>query len=161
MSGSNDPPAESAEALPGRLEVRLLGPFEVAMSGRTVHIGSPKQRGGPALLALQAGSVVSSDTLCNLVWGDDQPASPAATLQSLISRLRAALATVSGSRTEPEREVLRTREPGWVLDVDPAEVDALRFQELAARGRRRNERGETTAGADDLAAALRLWRGAA
>jgi DNA-binding SARP family transcriptional activator/EAL domain-containing protein (putative c-di-GMP-specific phosphodiesterase class I)/CheY-like chemotaxis protein len=161
MSGSNDPPAESAEALPGRLEVRLLGPFEVAMSGRTVHIGSPKQRAVLALLALQAGSVVSSDTLCNLVWEDDQPASPSATLQSLISRLRAALASVSGSRVQPDREVLRTREPGWVLDVDPAAVDALRFHELAVRARRRRERGDTAAAAAGLAEAMGLWRGAA
>ncbi len=113
------------------------------------------------MLALEAGRVVSSDTLCNLVWGEEQPAAPSATLQSLISRLRAALASVSGSRTEPEREVLRTREPGWVLDVDPAAVDALRFQELTARARRRNERDETTAAVADLAEAMRLWRGAA
>lgn len=153
--------SESAETRLGRLEVCLLGPFEVALGGRLAQIGSPKQRAVLSLLALEAGRVVSSDTLCNLVWGDDQPASPSATLQSLISRLRAALASVPGARTEPDREVLRTREPGWVLDVDPAAVDALRFQELTARARRRNERGETAAAAADLAEAIRLWRGAA
>ena len=149
----------SEEAGPG-LQVRLLGPFEVTLAGRTVHIGSPKQRAVLALLALQAGRVVSSDTLCNLVWGDDQPASPSATLQSLISRLRGALASVSGARVEPDREVLRTRDPGWVLDVDPAAVDALRFQELTSRARRRLERAETTAAVADLTEAIRLWRGA-
>ncbi|MGH9223589.1 MAG: EAL domain-containing protein [Acidimicrobiales bacterium] len=150
---------QGSDGVPVRLVVRLLGPFEVALAGRTVQIGSPKQRAVLALLALQAGRVASSDTLCDLVWDEDQPASPAATLQSLISRLRATLARASGARVELGRDVLRTREPGWVLDVEPAAVDALRFQELVARARRRHERCEQVAAAADLEEALRLWRG--
>jgi DNA-binding SARP family transcriptional activator/EAL domain-containing protein (putative c-di-GMP-specific phosphodiesterase class I)/FixJ family two-component response regulator len=133
------------------LEVRLLGPFAVARRGSTVHIGSPKQRAVLALLALHAGKVVSRDTLCDLVWDEDQPASPAATLQSLVSRLRGALSGASGA--------LRTSEPGWVLDVEPDAVDALRFRELAGRARLRSARGEADAAAVDLAAAVALWRG--
>ncbi|MDQ4133217.1 MAG: EAL domain-containing protein, partial [Actinomycetota bacterium] len=53
------------------------------------------------------------------------------------------------------------REPGWILDIEPAFVDALRFQTLTVRARARRERGEAHAAAGDLAAALRLWRGAA
>ncbi|MDQ4098496.1 MAG: winged helix-turn-helix domain-containing protein, partial [Actinomycetota bacterium] len=63
----------------------------MALAGRTVHVGSPKQRAVLALLALQAGRVVTSETLCDLIWDEDQPASPAATLLSLISRLRGTL----------------------------------------------------------------------
>lgn len=143
------------------IEVRLLGPFEVAHAGQTLHIGSPKQRAVLALLALQAGRVVSADALCDLIWDEDQPASPSATLQSLISRLRASLAAGPAGVSEGGREALRTREPGWVLDVDSAGVDALRFQELTSRARRRRERGEMAAAADDLADAIGLWRGAA
>lgn len=133
------------------LEVRLLGPLAVARRGTTVHIGSAKQRAVLGLLALHAGKVVSRDTLCDLVWDEDQPASPAATLQSLVSRLRGALSGASGA--------LRTSEPGWVLDVEPGAVDALRFRELTARARLRRGRGEADAAAMDLAAALALWRG--
>ena len=140
------------------LEVRLLGPLEVELAGWIVPIGSPKQRAVVALLALQAGRVVPGDALCDLLWDDDPPASPSATLQSLISRLRSAL---SASGLLAGREVLRTREPGWVLDVDPIAVDALRFQTLTARARRRKEQGEAVAAAADLADALRLWRGPA
>lgn len=145
----------------GRLDVRLLGPLDVTLAGRTVHIGSPKQRAVMAILALEAGKLVTSDTLCELVWDEDQPASPSATLQSLISRLRGALATASGGVVEAGRDVLRTREPGWVLDVEPGAVDALRFQELTTRARRRLGRGEAAAAAEDLAEAAGLWRGAA
>ncbi len=161
MPVGNAPPSESWQNGPLPVEVRLLGPFEVALAGRTVHIGSPKQRAVLALLALQAGRVVSGDTLCDLVWDENQPASPSATLHSLISRLRSALGSASGELVEGRREVLRTREPGWVLDVDAAAVDALRFGQLLARARQRSGRGEAVAAAADLAEAIGLWRGAA
>jgi DNA-binding SARP family transcriptional activator/CheY-like chemotaxis protein len=156
-----DAPRGSTQVGRLEIEVRLLGPFEVARGAQTVHIGSPKQRAVVALLALQAGRVVSADALCDLIWEEDQPASPSATLQSLISRLRASLASGAAGVTDGGREVLRTREPGWVLDIDSADVDALRFQELTARARRRRERGEAAEAAADLADAIGLWRGAA
>jgi DNA-binding SARP family transcriptional activator/EAL domain-containing protein (putative c-di-GMP-specific phosphodiesterase class I)/CheY-like chemotaxis protein len=156
---SSAPPSESSHAEP--LEARLLGPFEVALGGRRVHIGSPKQRAVLALLALQAGKVVTSDVLCDLVWDEDQPASPSATLQSLISRLRRTLGDASGGSPDTGSDILRTREPGWVLDVAPAAVDALRFEELTARARLRSGRGEVAAAAEDLTQAVGLWRGAA
>lgn len=156
MSIADAPPCGSAQGGKLGIEVRLLGPFEVAYAGQTLHIGSPKQRAVLALLALHGGRVVTADALCDLIWDDDRPASPSATLQSLISRLRAALASASGGR-----DVLRTREPGWVLDIETAAVDALRFQELTARARQRRERGEAAAAAADLTDAIGLWRGAA
>lgn len=146
------------EGVGSGLEVRLLGPLEVELAGQIVPIGSPKQRAVVALLALQAGRVVPGEALCDLLWDDDAPASPSATLQSLISRLRSAL---SASGLLAGREVLRTREPGWVLDVDPIAVDALRFQTLTTRARRRKEQGEGVAAAADLGDALGLWRGPA
>ncbi len=61
------------------VEVRLLGPLEVVLAGRAVDIGSAKQRAVLALLALRAGKAVTCDRLCDLLWGQDQPASPTAT----------------------------------------------------------------------------------
>jgi DNA-binding SARP family transcriptional activator/EAL domain-containing protein (putative c-di-GMP-specific phosphodiesterase class I)/FixJ family two-component response regulator len=161
VSIADAPPRGSIQVRRREIEVRLLGPFEVAHAGQTLQIGSPKQRAVLALLALQAGRVVSADALCDLIWDKDQPASPSATLQSLISRLRTSLTSGSGDVMEGRREFLRTREPGWVLDIDNADVDALRFQELTARARRRRERGEPAAAAADLTEAIGLWRGAA
>jgi DNA-binding SARP family transcriptional activator/EAL domain-containing protein (putative c-di-GMP-specific phosphodiesterase class I)/FixJ family two-component response regulator len=161
LSIADAPPRLGTQVGKRGIEVRLLGPFEVARDGQALHIGSPKQRAVLALLALQAGRVVTADALCDLIWDEDQPASPSATLQSLISRLRASLASGPGGAADGGREVLRTREPGWTLDVDLADVDALRFHELTTRARRRRERGEADAAAGDLAEAVGLWRGAA
>lgn len=141
---------QSGASAPG-VEIRLLGPFQVVVAGQPVHIGSPKQRAVLALLALQAGRVVPAETLCDLIWDDDHPASPPAALQSLISRLRAALSP----------DVLLTREPGWVLDIEASAVDALLFQERAGRARQRKARGDVEAAEADLAASIALWRGAA
>lgn len=142
------------------IEVRLLGPFELVIAGQAVRIGSVKQRAVLALLALQTGKVVSSDTLCQLAWGENQPSSPSATLHSVVSRLRGVLGA-GGAQGDAGRDVLRTRDPGWVLDVDPEAVDALRFARLTALARQRTGRGDVAAGAGDLAEAVGLWRGAA
>ena len=152
-------PRESAHG-GSRIDVRLLGPFEVVVAGRPVHIGSVKQRAVFALLALQAGKVVSSETLCDAVWVEDRPASPSATLHSLVSRLRGALGSAGGP-VDGGRDMLRTRDPGWVLDIDAEGVDALHFARLTGRARQRSGRGEAAAAAADLADAVGLWRGAA
>ncbi len=130
------------------------------VAGRALQIGSVKQRAILALLALQAGKLVSSETLCELTWREHQPASPAATLQSLVSRLRRALGAAAGPN-DGIRGVLLTRDPGWVLDIDADAVDALRFAKLTARARQRSGRGDVAAAAADLADAVGLWRGAA
>jgi tetratricopeptide (TPR) repeat protein len=54
-----------------------------------------------------------------------------------------------------------TRAPGYLLGVDPEVVDAVRFERLAADGRRALEAGQPVVAAEALAAALRLWRGEA
>ncbi len=143
-----------------RVEIRLLGPSEVVVLDRVVHVGSRRQRALLAVLALEAGRVVSSGTLLELVWETDRPPPATATIQRLISRLRRTLATAS-SELEGSHLVISKRHPGWLLDVESDCVDALRFQTLTARARVRRAREEVEAAADDLAAALRLWRGAA
>ena len=69
-----------------------------------------------------------------------------------MSRLRGALA--------PEA-VLRARGGGYVLDVDPGAVDAVRFEALAASGQTLLSRGEAAAAAGYFRQALGLWRGRA
>jgi predicted ATPase/DNA-binding SARP family transcriptional activator len=106
------------------LELRVLGSVEVLREGRTVPIGGPKPRLVLAMLLASRGSVVSSDRLCEELWGDTQPADPGAVLQSQLSRLRRLL--------RPEVEIV-TRPPGYVLEVSGDRVDAGRFDELCRR----------------------------
>src|SRR3954465_13823620 len=105
------------------------------------------QRAALALLALNARKVVSTDRLVEELWGDCAPANPMNSVQSHISQLRRLLGS----------DRIVTRPPGYLLDVDPEEVDALRFERLVKDARV----GPAERLADNLRAALALWRGPA
>jgi DNA-binding SARP family transcriptional activator len=126
------------------VEYSVLGPLEVRVDGRTIAIGRGKQRALLAVLALNAGRVVSAERLIDELWGDAPPATAATALQVYISRLRKSLG---------ERAIV-TREPGYLVEGD---VDVRRFEELVAAARR----SEPARAAQLLSEALGLWRGAA
>jgi DNA-binding SARP family transcriptional activator len=58
------------------MEVRLLGPLELAESGRPINCGGARQGAVLALLVLHANQVVPSERLLLELWGED--ASPSA-----------------------------------------------------------------------------------
>jgi YVTN family beta-propeller protein len=133
------------------MEFRILGPVEVWEDGHPVSLGGGKQRAVLALLLLNANRVVSSDALIEQLWNGQPPATAATALQGHISSLRKSLGA----------DVIATRRPGYVLEVDPARIDLGRFEQLRADARTAFERGDAAAGADRLREALALWRGAA
>jgi YVTN family beta-propeller protein len=135
-----------------RLEIRLLGPVEVTLDGRPLELGRRKQRALLVLLALNANRVVSTDTLVDALWGERPPATAPVGLYGLVSALRKLL--------EPHRPgVLRRKEPGYVVELPPEQIDIGRFELLAAEGRRALAAGDAESAAMKLAEALELWRG--
>jgi predicted ATPase/DNA-binding SARP family transcriptional activator len=106
------------------LDIRVLGSIELERNGVSIPIGGPKPRLALAMLAAHHGSVVSTDRICEELWGNTQPADPAAVLQSHLSRLRRLL--------RPEAEIV-ARAPGYVLEAPPDTVDAGRFELLCQR----------------------------
>jgi DNA-binding SARP family transcriptional activator len=128
------------------VEVRLLGPLEVGVSGRRLELRRQKQRALLALLALRAGEVVSTDRLVEELWGGEPPKAAVGSLQNLVSELRKTLAP----------ELIVTRPPGYVLDLDRDSVDAHRFERLARAAQEAGPAAERAAGLRD---ALALWRG--
>jgi predicted ATPase/DNA-binding SARP family transcriptional activator len=131
---------------PNRFEFRLLGPLEVTRDGNVVAVGGRRQRAVLAVLLLQANEVVSRERLIDALWGERPPAAAANALQVAVHGLRKALG--------PER--ILTRGSGYVLRVDPGELDLDRFRRLLEEARRE----EPPAAADTLREALALWRGA-
>ena len=129
------------------LEFRILGPLEVSDETGHVALGGPKQRGLLAILVLEAGRVVPTDRLVDLLWGEEAPKSATASLQNAVGRLRRELGT----------DVLETRAPGYVLSVGPEQIDARRFERTLTDVRRlpADERRQR------LNDALELWRGPA
>jgi DNA-binding SARP family transcriptional activator len=138
------------------MEIRLLGPLEVSSQGRAVEVAGRRLRLLVAVLALRAGQVVEAERLIDLLWGEASlPADPVNALQALVSRLRRALEAAG------EGERLVSRPPGYLLAVEPDQVDVLRFERLAAAGHAALAAGRQREAAASLGAALELWRGPA
>jgi DNA-binding SARP family transcriptional activator len=128
-------------------EFRILGSLEVEGDRGPVVVAGHRQRALLTVLLLEAGRVVATDRLIDLLWGDAPPRTATTSLQNAISLLRKELGP----------SVLETRPPGYVLRVDPERIDARRFEVLVRDARRAEpaQRGE------QLQGALALWRGPA
>lgn len=129
------------------LDFLILGPLEVRDDGQERPIRGSKQRAVLAILLLEAGRVVSSDRLIDLLWGERPPPSAAASLQNFVSQLRRLLGP----------ETISTTPPGYRLEAAPHQLDVVRFQRAVDRARALppDER------AAQLRDALALWRGPA
>ena len=133
------------------MEVRILGSLEVLVDGREVPLGGARQRAVLAILIAHRGEPVSVDRIVDELWGERAPETATKTVQVYVSRLRKVLG----------EGALITGGGGYVLEIGAGELDADRFERLAAEGRAALEGGDTRGAADGLRAALELWRGPA
>jgi DNA-binding SARP family transcriptional activator/pimeloyl-ACP methyl ester carboxylesterase len=137
------------------VEFGVLGPLEVTAEGRSLGLVGTRARAVLALLLVHANQVVSSDRLVEELW-PGQPADKATdSLQVRLSELRKAL------RSAGEADRLATRPPGYLLRVEPGELDAPRFEQLAAEGAAALAAGDAATAAQRLDQGLGLWRGPA
>jgi DNA-binding SARP family transcriptional activator len=131
------------------VEIGILGPLAVTGDeGQPLTVSGARVRAMLALMALEPGVPLAAERLVDGLWGADPPASTGNALATLAKRLRASLGAA---------DVIQARSPGYLLLVPPDAVDAIRFGQLAAAGRRALRAGEAGAAAD----ALSLWRGPA
>jgi DNA-binding SARP family transcriptional activator len=126
------------------VQFRILGPLEIVDGERLVPLGGLKRRAVVAALLLQPNRAVPSGQIIDLVWGHDPPAAARASLQNHVVRLRREL----GDR-------LVTRPPGYLIRVEPGELDLDRFRRLVEEARAAKP-GKAAA---LLHEALALWRG--
>src|SRR3954453_18864824 len=132
------------------MEFLILGPIEVRSASGAIALGGIKPRAVLAILLLHANEPVSADRLALALWGEDAPGGAVKTVQVHVSRLRKALGA-------PERLV--TTPVGYQLRVRAGELDADRFESLAADGRRALTAGQFERAATMLREALSMWRG--
>jgi DNA-binding SARP family transcriptional activator/ABC-type transport system substrate-binding protein/DNA-binding beta-propeller fold protein YncE len=130
------------------VEFRILGPLEVLDNGREVSVRGRKLQSLLALLLLHRGEVVSRDRLIDDLWGDDPPSTAAKTLQVHVSRLRRELG-----------DVVVSHGGGYLIRVEPGQLDLERFERLVAEGRRALSEGQPERASERLRDALALWRG--
>ena len=135
------------------VEFRVLGPLEVIVDGKSLALAGTRARTVLAMLLVHANHVVSSDRLIEELW-PGQPGSMDS-LQVRLSELRKTL------RSAGEGDRLVTRPPGYMLRAAEFEVDALRFERLAAEGSAALAAGDAVTATQRLDEALGLWRGPA
>ncbi len=122
------------------MEFRILGPLEATAGGEPLQLGGARQRAVLALLLTRPNEVVSTDRLVDQLWGAQPPRTALNTIQYYVSQLRKLLGV----------DRIVTRPPGYLIRVEPGELDLQRFEALLAQ--------------DDVEAlreALALWRGPA
>jgi DNA-binding SARP family transcriptional activator len=135
-----------------------LGSLEVTRGDHLVALGGAKQRALLAILLLHANQVVATDLLADKLWGGQPPPAATATLHGYISGLRRALEPGRGIDDGP---LIVTRPPGYVMELDPGQLDVTRFDAEAARGRQALGASEWAEAASAFRQALALWRGPA
>ncbi|GAA2326874.1 BTAD domain-containing putative transcriptional regulator [Dactylosporangium salmoneum] len=154
------------------MRVGLLGPLTVEVDGRPIEVGGARLRTLLVRLALEPGRFVPVDQLVDALWPESTPApnthtsggttsgrtntptpsDPANAVQSLVSRLRKVLGGHPALESGPR---------GYRLDIEPADVDACRFERLVADGRRALRADDAPNATRLLREALDLWRGPA
>lgn len=134
------------------IQVKVLGPLELAGHGDPFTVGSMKVRCLLALLALQPNQTVAHSEIVDSLWDDDPPESAMNLVHTYVARLRRLMKEAENPIAEGPT-VVATR-GGYRMAVQEEQLDAARFRALADRAR------TTTFGASDLLAeALDCWRG--
>ena len=112
---------------------------------QALELGGVKQRSLLAILLLHANQVVSTDRLTDELWGAAPPPTAVKSIQVMVSRLRKQLGDGR----------LATHAPGYVLRVEPSQLDLTRFERLVDEARH----AEPAVAAQKLRESLAIWRG--
>ncbi|WOI61896.1 BTAD domain-containing putative transcriptional regulator [Streptomyces fradiae] len=131
------------------MRFQLLGPLSIT-DGRDVVVLPPaKPTSLLAALLVRPGEVVPTDRLRQAVWGEEQPATAKAALQSCVLRLRRLFA-----KYDIEEQAVVAVAGGYRVPADGDTLDLLHFRRLVsdAAGAGENE-------LPLLRTALGLWRG--
>ena len=137
-----------------RLEFRILGPLTVRVDGVSLPIGGPKQRALLAMLLMSSNRVVSRQQLIGELFPAQDVESADHALRNHVSRLRKVLRPVA---TDEPRLVARP--PGYLLRVEPGELDLDTFERLVADAREALAELDPDSAAESLRAAEALWEG--
>ncbi len=132
------------------IEVRLLGSMEVINGAGRLDLRGDRQKALVAFLALDPGRVRRSEAIIDALWdGADLPPDPRQSLHTWASRCRSVLG----------EDRIVARDGGYLLAVDPGEVDLHRFEGLV------DQAAEVGCGYERRLAlldqALALWHGRA
>lgn len=136
-----------------RLDFRILGELEVRVDGGSTQALTEGQRALLTALLLHPNECVPRDELARRLWPNDATGTALRRLSTQVSGVRRKLVGAGN------RPLIEGSPAGYVLSVDPDELDAFRFRLLSQEGREALAAGDAQTAAELLGAALDLWRG--
>jgi DNA-binding SARP family transcriptional activator/streptogramin lyase len=138
----------------------ILGPIAIRdPEGSEIRLPAGRERSLLVLLLINRGNVVSVDRIIEALWGEQPPETAAKAVQGYVSHLRR---TLDPDRASGGSEgLIVTKAPGYALQAQEVDIDAARFEGLAAEGTRALDEGSAADAAAAFDAALGLWRGPA
>jgi DNA-binding SARP family transcriptional activator len=141
------------------MQVEMLGALTMVTANGRLRIPGEKVRTTLAMLALNAGKMVSCDALVDELWGELPVGNAKNALQAHIKRLRKLMDRLA-TEGRYGYQLIQTVDNGYVLELPREAVDANRFLDLAAQGARclDSRPGEAV---QLLERALQLWHGPA
>jgi predicted ATPase/DNA-binding SARP family transcriptional activator len=134
------------------MELRVLGPLEIAGENGPVDLRAAKHRRLLAALTLAGGRACSADALVDAVWGARPPTTAPKLLQVYVSQVRKVL---------PNRDALVTTPNGYALRFEGVSLDADRFERLVTDAAQALAEGNASLALSQLERGLALWRGPA
>jgi DNA-binding SARP family transcriptional activator len=140
-------------------EFKVLGALEIVSAGHSRTPTVPKVRQVLAMLVLRCNQVVHLDQLIEELWDEAPPRSAVPTAQTYIYHLRKIIN--QGGADDPSPAMLVSKPSGYVLHVEPEQVDAEVFQRLVYQGQRHIDGGRPAEAAPLLRRGLDLWHGRA
>ncbi|MEY9862626.1 DNA-binding SARP family transcriptional activator [Catenulispora sp. GAS73] len=131
------------------MQVRILGPIEIAGPEGSWEVAGLRRKAVLAALAVEPGRVVSTERLAAAVWDGQAPTTVRNTLQAHISYLRRAFG---------DPDVIRAVSPGYLLRLGVEATDAEAAGRLIQEAAQEEDPARRTARAQE---AVALWRGPA
>ncbi len=135
------------------MQIQLLGGFAVRLGPQALPPGTPKQQTVLAMLACNAGQLVSVEQLVDELWSDNPPPSAIPNVRTYAANLRRGLEAMF-----PDRDVLIRARNGYRLEVECSDVDLCAFRAEVIEARRLLSADEHEA-VRLVSRALARWRG--
>ncbi|MEU4117720.1 AfsR/SARP family transcriptional regulator [Kitasatospora sp. NPDC028055] len=141
------------------LDFRILGRLSVTSDLADCTPTAPMVRRVLAQLLLCANNIVTLDAIIDELWGDKPPKSAVPTAQTYIYQLRRQFEPwLPNGKAE---QALATCGTGYVLQLNPGQLDLEAYVRLAEQGRLALAAGDPAAARQLLRQALDLWSGPA
>lgn len=133
---------------------RILGPLQVIIHGKLIHVGRNRQLTVLAVLLVNANKIVPVNSLIDAVWGSAPPATADKQVQTCVWRLRNAFAAAGAPV-----DLIETGQGGYRIRLGDEDLDAHAFEKAVRRARDLVAAGELEPATAEYQSALALFRG--